>query len=476
MAIRGLGDAYAFRRLLWLVLGTVVLPTLLLAMYGLYAVRNQRVALRQQAEHAWTEQLVIVGGTLLNDVARLDADVHAAVEECQRPTCVLDVPNVTIHELWHESETRTGLAGQALSEETVWLSTGDETYGVFMTDGWRVSWSPEIDRLSERATRLADDSSTVRLSPIPHSDGTALSSFASWRAGSHSATLPLEGPLSEFRLTLDPTAGSELARSTSWLYLLGLLTLVATVLIGVYTTLSSTMRELRLSRLQTDFVSSVSHELRTPLTSIRMFVETLQSGRLEDPDRVAECLDLLGQETDRLSRRIERVLNWARMEAGRRVYDLEPVAVTDVVDDALDAFKMHNLLDDVASRVTVDLPEGLPELNVDRDAIAEAVLNLIANAIRHGDDTTRVVVSAERRGSTLGLTVADDGPGIAKAHVRRVFEKFYQINPLLAADNHGSGLGLSIVRAVLQGHGGRVALNTEEGLGSQFTLWLPVHS
>jgi signal transduction histidine kinase len=282
--------------------------------------------------------------------------------------------------------------------------------------------------------------------------------------------------LSQFRLTLDPTAGSNLARSTSWLYLLGLLILVATVLIGVYTTLSSTMRELRLSRLQTDFVSSVSHELRTPLTSIRMFVETLQSGRLQDPERVEECLDLLSQETDRLSRRIERVLNWARMEAGRRVYDLEPVAVSDVVADALDAFKMHNLLDDVSDRVTVDLADDLPPLNVDRDAIAEAVLNLVANAIRHGDDTTRVHITADRRGSTLGLTVADDGPGIAKAHVRRIFEKFYQVNPLLAADNHGSGLGLSIVRAVVQGHGGHVALNTEEGRGSQFTLWLPVKS
>jgi two-component system phosphate regulon sensor histidine kinase PhoR len=205
-----------------------------------------------------------------------------------------------------------------------------------------------------------------------------------------------------------------------------------------------------------------------------MFVETLQSGRLRDPDRVEECLDLLGQETDRLSRRIERVLNWARMEAGRRVYDLEPVAVADVINDALDAFKMHNLLDDVSRRVTVDLDNDLPPLNVDRDAIAEAVLNLVANAIRHGDDTTRVHITAKRRGSNIALSVADDGPGIPKAHVRRVFEKFYQVNPLLAADNHGSGLGLSIVRSVVQGHGGHVALNTEEGRGSQFTLWLPV--
>ena len=314
---------------------------------------------------------------------------------------------------------------------------------------------------------------TVHLSPLPDVSGSALPTFASWRAGSHGATLPLEGPLSKHRLTLDPSAGSELARSTSWFYLFGLIVLVATVLIGVYTTLSSTMRELRLSRLQTDFVSSISHELRTPLTSIRLFVETLQSGRLQDPDKVAECLDLLGQETDRLSRRIERVLNWARMEAGRRVYDLEPVPVSGIVDDAMHAFRSQTWMDDLHDRVHVDLPSDLPPLNVDRDAIVEAVLNLIQNAVRHGDDDTTVTVSAERRGSQIGLIVSDNGPGIPKAHTKRIFEKFYQVNPLLASTAHGSGLGLSIVRAVVQGHRGYVVLKTEEGKGSQFTLWLP---
>lgn len=475
MAIRGLGDAYAFRRLLWLVIGTVVVPTLLLAVYGLYAVRNQRIAMRQQIEKEWTEQLVVVGGTLLTDVSRMDDDVHAAAATCERPQCALVVPHVTVHEVWHDSAETTGIAAQAISGDTVWLAIGGTTYGVFMLDGWRVAWSPDVATLGERAASLAVRDTVVELSELPERTDSSLSTFASWRSGSHAVSLPLEGALADYRLTLDPIAGTELARSTSWLYLLGLVVLVLTVLIGVYTTLSSTMRELRLSRLQTDFVSSVSHELRTPLTSIRMFVETLRSGRLQDPERVAECLELLDQETDRLSRRIERVLNWARMEAGRRVYDLEPVSVQDVVDDALHAFRTHNLMDDERSgRVHTELPPDLPRLNVDRDAIAEAVLNLVQNAIRHGDDTTRVQIRAEHRGSQIGLTVADDGPGIPKAHVRRVFEKFYQVNPLLASNAHGSGLGLSIVRAVVQGHGGKVALQTEEGRGSAFTLWLPV--
>src|SRR6185436_7990675 len=104
-------------------------------------------------------------------------------------------------------------------------------------------------------------------------------------------------------------------------------------------------REMRLSQLQTDFVSNVSHELRTPLTSIRMFVETLQTGRVRDPTRMQECLDVISAESERLSRMIERILGWARMEAGRRIYSFEPIPPEVIVKRALEAFRMQQLQD-----------------------------------------------------------------------------------------------------------------------------------
>ncbi|MEZ4237767.1 MAG: HAMP domain-containing sensor histidine kinase [Myxococcota bacterium] len=228
--------------------------------------------------------------------------------------------------------------------------------------------------------------------------------------------------------------------------------LVAVVIVGAVVTLGSAYREIRLSRLQTDFVSSVSHELRTPLTAIRLFVETLQSGRL-DPVRAQECLDRLAQETDRLSRMIERVLDWARMEDGRRVYEFEAVRAEEVAAEALRALRTHHLLDDEPDPVEVRVEPGLPDIRADRDALVEALLNLLHNAIKHTAPPRRIVLSADRRGDWVGIGVHDNGPGIPKRDRRRVFEKFYQVDPLLSSPkqgrmDRGSGLGLAIVRSV----------------------------
>ncbi|NCG19174.1 MAG: sensor histidine kinase [Rhodobacterales bacterium] len=266
---------------------------------------------------------------------------------------------------------------------------------------------------------------------------------------------------------------------TAWVSPILLVILVGLVMTGAGITLRSAAREIRLSRLQTDFVSSISHELRTPLTSIRMFVETLQSARLQDPERVAECLDLLAKETDRLSRMIERVLGWARMEAGRRSYELEDVRADDLVNEALQALRSQHLLGLQSPEIDVDIPEDTPLLRVDRDAIVEALLNLLQNAAKYTPEPRKISVRARVKLPLVGLAVIDNGPGIAKADRNRVFEKFYQADTLLSATSRfgsqrGSGLGLSIVRAAVHGHGGRVTLETELGYGSTFTLWLPL--
>jgi two-component system phosphate regulon sensor histidine kinase PhoR len=263
-----------------------------------------------------------------------------------------------------------------------------------------------------------------------------------------------------------------------WLFPTAVVLLLGLVLVGTVVTLGSAAREIRLSRLQTDFVSSVSHELRTPLTSIRLFVETLQSQRLQDPRKVQECLDLLAHETDRLSRMIERVLDLARMEAGRRVYEFEPVPPVELAGDALRALRSHRLLADDPDSVVVDVPADLPDVRVDRDAIVEALLNLLQNAVKYTPNPRTILLQGVAEGAFVGLAVRDNGPGIPKRDRKRVFEKFYQVDTRLSSPaqgtvDRGSGLGLSIVRAVARAHGGRVQLDTELGRGSTFTLWLP---
>jgi signal transduction histidine kinase len=237
-------------------------------------------------------------------------------------------------------------------------------------------------------------------------------------------------------------------------------------------------REIRVSERQTELLGRLSHELRTPLTSIRLFVDALATGRLP-PEATAEATELLSRETERLSRRIEEILSWARMEAGARAYHLLDTRPEDIVREAVDAFRSHHLADgpdDIS--VHVDIPEGLPDFPVDRDAAVEALLNLLANAWRHVPAPREVKITALVLHREIGLVVSDNGPGITRRDRTRIFEKFYQGDAAASRDRpapeRGAGLGLSIVRAILRAHHGRVQLETSMGKGSTFTLWFPL--
>ena len=495
-SIRGIGDGYAFQRLLWLLIGTIIAPTAVLTVFGVTAIRNQRAAILQELDRQQDERLEVAAREMYAIAAAVDSEVRGRAANCTDLTdCDLGGDGVAESWSWVRDTPpppalATVLASARPAPSTTWFSPADGSSPIAtFTSGsgafaWRLHTGWLGDAVIARVSDSIPEGVTVSLEGPSPGPATPLDEIMARLDESRPAELVLGRPLDRWKLVVDDAAVPTRAvlRRNAWLYPVSLAVLMGLVLAGAFVTLGSATREIRLSRLQTDFVSSVSHELRTPLTSIQMFVETLQSGRLDDdPKKVQECLELLSLETGRLSRMIERVLDWARMEAGRRIYDIEPVPVQDLVDLALRALRSQNLLGPDAGSVEIDVPPGLPAVAGDRDAIVEALLNLLQNAIKYTPEPRHVRLSAAQRGAWVGLCVADNGPGIARRDRRRVFEKFYQADSLLSSPtqkgaDRGSGLGLSIVRAVARAHGGRVELVSELGDGSAFTLWLPAAS
>jgi two-component system phosphate regulon sensor histidine kinase PhoR len=254
--------------------------------------------------------------------------------------------------------------------------------------------------------------------------------------------------------------------------LFGVLTVsfVLVVVTGVVLVLVFLRREAKLSALQADFVSKVSHELRTPLTSIRLFVETMERAA---GDRATEnkCLAALGRETERLTQVIERLLDWGRMEAGRKQFELRDESVQSVIDAAVDSFapvRAHH----PQLQFSVDVEPGLPNLHVDRGAMVDAIGNLLSNAFKYGGTPPIIQLRARRAATAVAIEVSDNGDGIPRVEHRRIFEKFYRIDDRLSRQREGSGLGLAIVKHIVRAHHGRVQLDSVTGKGSIFRIIL----
>jgi two-component system phosphate regulon sensor histidine kinase PhoR len=255
--------------------------------------------------------------------------------------------------------------------------------------------------------------------------------------------------------------------------LFGILTVsfVAVAVTGVILVLVFVTREANLSELQADFVSKVSHELRTPLTAIRLFAETMERSK-GDPETVDQCLKLLVDESERLTRLIERLLDWGRMEAGRKLYDLRTERVADIVDEAVRAFAPQRYGDE-ALKFSFEVEPDLPNVKADKGAMVDALVNLLSNARKYGGAPAVVSLLAKKneKGQVV-ISVTDNGDGIALAEQRRIFQKFYRIDDRLSRAREGSGLGLAIVKHIARAHHAHVTVTSEKGKGSTFGLIL----
>ena len=241
---------------------------------------------------------------------------------------------------------------------------------------------------------------------------------------------------------------------------------------GVALTYRSVSKEMALARLKSDFVSNVSHELRTPLSLIQLYAETLELGRIQTQEKKNEYYRIIRKESERLGRLINNILDFSRIEAGRKEYDMRETDIAELVRSTLDAYRYQIEKNGFEFEMSVD--SSIPPVRVDREAIARALVNLVNNALKYSADEKFLVVRLYRADGVVKLEVVDRGIGIARRDQSKIFEKFYRTCDPLVHNTKGSGLGLSLVRHITVAHGGQVEVESTPGKGSKFTLSLPL--
>lgn len=224
-------------------------------------------------------------------------------------------------------------------------------------------------------------------------------------------------------------------------------------------------RERRESEQKTSFVSNVSHELKTPLTSIRLCAEMLSEGRAKDEVARGRYLGVITKESERLTRLVDNVLDFGRLEQNRRRYDLADADLREVVRDAAES--QRSRVEEAGMALSVVVPDELAVQRVDRDAVSQIVVNLVDNAVKYAAEGKHVDVVVDSAGTVV---VADRGPGVPKRDRERIFDRFYRCDDSLAAKSSGSGLGLSIARRLAEGMGGRLVCAARDGGGAEFRL------
>jgi signal transduction histidine kinase len=249
--------------------------------------------------------------------------------------------------------------------------------------------------------------------------------------------------------------------------------LAAVLLAGIALTVRTAMREMKLSAMKNEFVSNVSHELRTPLSSIRVFGEFMRRGRVEEFEKVREYGSYIETESRRLTQLINNILDFSRIESGRKVYTFEDADLEEILAGTLGTFTVR--LRDKGFDVSYHGPdEPLPEVEVDANAIDRAVANLLDNAVKYSDGDRAIQVSLDRSDDEAVISVTDHGIGIPRDEQEKIFERFHRVSTGLVHDVRGSGLGLSLVRHIAEAHGGSVTVESEVGKGSTFTIHLPL--
>ena len=281
--------------------------------------------------------------------------------------------------------------------------------------------------------------------------------------------------LPSWSLTLYPESSGLLAslfRPRASLFLYIFIAIVIILAFGLFFTLQTVNNELHLSRMKSHFMSTVSHEFKSPLTSIRQMAEMLVHGRVLSPEKQHKYHTTILQQSERLSHLIENILDFSKMEAGQKLFHFEKADITPVVKDIIASFQ--NQTAGQGFSISLSTPEPVPDIVFDREAMEQVMHNLLDNACKYSGDSRKIEVQLLSRGNRVIISIRDYGIGIRKEDHDKIFSRFYRAGEELTQTVKGSGIGLTIVKQIVEAHNGEITVESSPGKGSTFSVKLPV--
>lgn len=357
---------------------------------------------------------------------------------------------------------------QSTSYKPLWLAYGD--------DPWLISMSPSFEG-RESVLFVLDGQNTFLTFKSKKSDSESIPSRFHFISGMRELGESLGAGFQNLRIVFEPGLDDHLAKQSSlpgYLYFLLLIFVLGITFFGGYLLWRDVRREVRMAELRSQFVSSVSHELKTPLTAIRMFAETLRLGRSKNAQAQEDYLDTIVNESQRLTRLLNNVLDFSKIEKGKRTYHKELASLADVTQAAADT--MAYPLSQQGFALNVKIENDFPDVFIDRDAIEQAILNLLSNAMKYSGDAKEIELHLIRRDNSGIIQVIDRGVGIPFEEQKNIFNRFYRIPNPINERSAGTGLGLSLVAHIVDSHGGEVKVESSLGEGSTFSIYLPLEN
>jgi len=261
-------------------------------------------------------------------------------------------------------------------------------------------------------------------------------------------------------------AGKRQAAIYTWTAVLVILLIVAAGAVAGQTV----GRQIKLNRLKNDFIATITHELKTPLSSMRVLVDTLLEGNYSDQQQATEYLQLISKENLRLSRLIDNFLTFSRMERNKQAFDIAPARPAEIAADAVEAVRAK--FSKPNCRFDVEIDQPLPDILADHDAMVTVLVNLLDNAYKYTNDEKRIKLKVFTEDNSVCFSVSDNGIGMPHRAVKRIFNRFYQVDRSLSRSAEGCGLGLSIVKFIIDAHNGRITVESRAGQGSTFVVKL----